>query len=307
MKQKHPISLVIHGGAWDIPPALSAAHKAGMLKALKLGWDVLQDGGTSLDAVEESISAMEDDETFNAGRGSCLNSAGEVECDASIMSGKALHAGAVGSVQGIVHPISLARAVMEKSEHLLLVGLGAGRFAKEHKIRQCHPDELIVDREIERWRRFQGESKKHGASSSSAEDSPGDTVGAVALDAQGALAAGSSTGGAPGKYPGRIGDSSLLGSGVYADNEIGGAASSGRGEGIIRVLLAKSVIDRLALHPEDPEKAAKDAIALLNKRTGGKGGIIALGASGTVAVAYNTPHMARAYMTSLMKSPFASV
>ena len=307
MKQKRPISLIIHGGAWDIPPALSAVHKAGMLKSLKLGWEILQDGGTSVDAVEQSISVMEDDETFNAGRGSCLNSAGEVECDASIMSGRALRAGAVGAVQGIVHPISLARAVMEKSEHLLLVGLGAARFAKEHKIRQCHPDELIVDREIDRWRRSQGESKRHGTKSSPAKESPGDTVGAVALDAHGSLAAGNSTGGTPGKYPGRIGDSSLLGSGMYADNEVGGAASSGWGEGIIRVLLAKSVIDRLAVRPGDPQSAAEDAIALLKKRTGGEGGVIALSASGAVAVAYNTPHMARAYITSSMKSPFASV
>lgn len=314
MKRKHPISLVVHGGAWDIPGPFAADHKAGVLKALRLGWEVLQDGGTAVDAVEHSIMAMEDDETFNAGRGSCLNAAGEVECDAIMMSGRSLRAGAVGAVQSVVHPISLARAIMEKSEHVLLVGLGASRFAKEHRIRLCPPDELIIEREIARWRQSQSSAKEStkrrsekSVRSLPREGAPADTVGAVALDSSGDLASGNSTGGTPNKYPGRIGDSALLGSGTYADNAVGAAASTGWGEGIMRVLLAKSVIDRMAIRPDDVERAVKDGIALLKKRTGGQGGVIALSASGGVAIAYSTPRMARAYFTSSMKSPVAAV
>ena len=133
MKQRHPLALIIHGGAWDIPEECVSANRTGMLRALASGWQILEKGGTAVDAVEHAVMSMEDDETFDAGRGSFLNAAGEIELDASIMNGKTFRAGAVAAVQTVVNPISVARVIMEKSDDILLVGMGAARFAREHK------------------------------------------------------------------------------------------------------------------------------------------------------------------------------
>jgi len=310
MKRQRPVSLVVHGGAWNIPEDETEAHRRGVLSGLKAGWELLRDGGTAVEAVERSITVMENDDTFNAGRGSALNAAGEIELDASIMEGETLRAGAVAALQNIANPISVARAIMEKSDAVLLVGLGAMRFAKERGIPTCGQDALITMREIARWRTSQasGEQtpvrrRKTGVRPSS----PGDTVGAVALDAEGRIASGTSTGGTPNKQPGRVGDSSLIGCGTYADNSVGGVSATGWGEGIIRVVMAKSLIDMLRVNGDDPEQAAKDAIALLKKRTGGHGGVIVLNAGGRVGIAYNTPRMARAYITSSARGPIAAV
>jgi beta-aspartyl-peptidase (threonine type) len=306
MKKKPLVSLAVHGGAWNIPGDESEAHRSGVLKALKAGWEVLLDGGPAVEAVERSVAVMENDETFNAGRGSALNSAGEIELDASIMEGGSLRAGAVAAVQNIANPISLARAIMEKSDAVLLVGLGATRFAKEHRIRTCGQDDLITGREIARWRASQA-SPGGSPARRKGGTLPGDTVGAVALDARGRIASGASTGGTPNKLPGRVGDCSMIGCGAYADDVVGGVSTTGWGEGIIRVVMAKSVIDMMRSNGEDPEKAAKDALALLKKRTGGHGGIIAMNAAGAVGIAFNTPKMSRAYITSTMKGPIAAV
>ena len=150
------ISLVVHGGAWNIPDDLVEAHKAGIQQALKSGWAVLSKGGSAVDAVEKAITVMEDDETFDAGAGSFMNMAGEVELDASIMNGKTFRAGAIAAVQHVKNPISLARKIMDESEHILLVGMGATRFAREHGVKTCSQDDLITDRELERWRDIQG-------------------------------------------------------------------------------------------------------------------------------------------------------
>ena len=309
MKRQNPVSLIVHGGAWNIPDDQADAHRAGVLSALKAGWEILKDGGTAVDAVERSIIVMENDDTFNAGHGSVLDAAGEIELDASIMEGGTLRAGAVAALQNVANPISAARAIMEESDSVLLVGLGAMRFAKEHGIATCGQDALITGREIARWREAQASGTGTAARRKGApgRSSPGDSVGAVALDAKGTIASGTSTGGTPNKHQGRVGDSALIGCGTYADNAVGGVSSTGWGEALIRVVMAKSVIDMMQSNGDDPERAAKDAIAVLKKRTGGQGGVVVLGASGGVGIAFNTPRMARAYITSSIKGPIAAV
>ena len=160
MKRQRPVSLVVHGGAWNIPGDQAEAHRKGVLNALKAGWEILKDGGTAVDAVERSIIVMENDETFNAGRGSALDAAGEIGLDASMMEGGTLRAGAVAAVQNIANPISVARAILEKSDAVLLVGLGAMRFAKERGIPTCGQDALITMREIARWRTSQASGER---------------------------------------------------------------------------------------------------------------------------------------------------
>ena len=309
MKRQRPVSFVVHGGAWNIPDDQADAHRTGVLNALKAGWEILKDGGTAVEAVERSIIVMENDDTFNAGRGSALDAAGEIELDASIMEGGTLRAGAVAAVQNVANPISVARAIMERSDTVLLVGLGATRFAKEHGIATCGQDALITLREIARWREAQASGGRTAPRRKGAPrgPSPGDGVGAVALDARGNIASGTSSGGTPNKHQGRVGDSALVGSGTYADNTLGGVSSTGRGEAIISAVMAKSVIGMMQSNGHDPERAAKDAIAVLKKRTGERGGVIVLSASGAVGVAFNTPRMARAFITSSIKGPIAAV
>ncbi len=309
MKRQRPISLVVHGGAWNIPDDEAEAHREGVLAALKAGWDILQGGATAVEAVEKAIVTLENDPTFNAGRGAALNNAGEIELDASIMEGESLRAGAVAAVQNIRNPISVARAIMEEGESVLLVGMGATRFAKEHGLPTCGQDALITPRAMARWRESQSSPPRTPVrrKGSARRPSPADTVGAVALDGEGRIASGSSTGGTPGKLSGRVGDSPLIGCGTYADNALGGASSTGWGEGIIRVVLAKSVLDIMHANGGDPESAAKDAVALLKKRTGGHGGVIVLNAAGNVGIGFNTPRMCRAFITSTARGPIAAV
>jgi len=301
------ISLVVHGGAWDIPDDVREDHKRGLLRALKSSWAVLASGGSAVDAVEDAIRIMEDDETFDAGRGSCINAAGDVELDAGIMNGKTLRAGAVAAVQNIKNPISLARKIMDESEHILLVGAGATRFAREHGVKTCRQDDLITDRELQRWRLAQGKKNSTTKDSFRRKDTAFGTVGAVAMDKFGNIASGTSTGGTPNKFPGHVGDSPLIGSGTYADNEVGGVSTTGWGEAMIKVVMAKSVIDLMDRNGGDPEKAVKDGIKLLERKTDGRGGLVALNNEGRVGIAYNTPRMARGYMNPEMKSPFVSV
>lgn len=302
------ISLIVHGGAWEIPDDALTAHRQGVLKAVKAGWLVLLDGGRAVDAVEQAVMTLEDDETFNAGRGSVLNAAGEIELDASMMEGKTYRAGAVAAVQQIAHPVSVARLVMEKSKHVLLVGLGAARFAQEHGVSLCGKDELITREQLARWREAQRELRGKTRKRSSMKEKIGhDTVGAVALDRRGHIAAAASTGGTPNKFPGRVGDSPLVGSGLYADDMVGGAVATGEGEEIIRVVLAKSVIDHLEKNGGDPQTAARTGIEMLRRKVDGRGGIIVMNRKGQVGVACNTSRMARGYMTPGMKSPAAFV
>jgi beta-aspartyl-peptidase (threonine type) len=303
VKSSSPLSLVLHGGAWNIPDDLVEPHRKGLRIAMKAGWGVLKKGGSAVDAVVESIGIMEDDETFDAGRGSFINAAGEVELDASIMDGSTFKAGAVAAVQNIRHPITLARKVMEESEHVMLVGMGASRFAREHGIKLCGQDDLITQRELERWRALQGDTKFKTRDAFRKGEHPTGTVGAVALDARGNIASGTSTGGTPNKYPGRVGDSPLIGCGTYADNLVGGVSTTGWGEAMIKVVMAKTVIDLMDWHGNDPGRAVVEGLKILERKAGGFGGVIAINNAGKVAIAYNTPRMARATMTNAMNTP----
>jgi beta-aspartyl-peptidase (threonine type) len=297
------LSLIVHGGAWDIPDELREAHQAGCRAALRAGWSILQGGGHALDAVEAAIRVMEDDPVLNAGTGAVLNAAGEVQLDASIMEGAQLRAGAVAAVQGIKNPISLARLVLE-SDNVFLVAEGAVQFGQASGMELCDPRELVVERELRLWearRREMGVSE--GAGSSAAA---GDTVGAVAIDSRGDLAAGDSTGGTPFKHPGRVGDSPLIGCGIYADNRVGAAACTGWGEAITRVVLAKTALELLR-EGGSVQEAAAGAIRLLLERVEGRGGVIVVGNDGDVGYAFNTAAMARGYLREGMSEPLVSV
>ncbi len=300
------ISFILHGGAWDIPDAMVEDHKNGVRRALEIGWEILSGGGNSIDAVEQAIRYLEDDTTFDAGRGSFVNANGEIELDASIMNGTTFRCGAVAAVQNIRNPISLARLVMDKSEHVLITGMGAIRFARDNGILQCKSDELLVGRELQRWKELQRQNS-FSTIDAFRKKFPSDTVGAVALDQNGVIAAGTSTGGTPNKYPGRVGDSPLIGAGTYADSEFGGVSCTGWGEAIIKVSLARTVVGNLELNGGDVESAAKSGIERLEKKANGYGGVIVLNKFGNAAVAYNTPRMARAYRTSEMNESVVEI
>src|SRR5512144_745081 len=283
-----PISLIVHGGAWDIPDDEVAEHQHGCRAALEAGWRVLEMGGAALDAVEVAVRALEDAPIFDAGVGSVLNRDGDVELDAAIMDGPTLRSGAVAAVRRVRNPITLARRVLE-SQVILLVGQGAERFAESAGLPLCDPAELIVERERRRWAELlaQSEMRTQDAFGAKKEDKetgkqgeeetaisrvslspglpfshPSDTVGAVALDHDGHLAAGTSTGGTSNKLPGRVGDSPLIGCGLYADDQTGGCSSTGWGESIMKVLLAKTATDLIGAG-HDPMAAARLAIDTL--------------------------------------------
>lgn len=287
-------AIIVHGGAWDIPDEEVKAHREGCQRAVAAGWAVLDGGGSALDAVQASVTVMEDDPTFDAGHGAALNAAGEVELDAMLMDGASLRAGAVAAVRFVRNPIVLARAVMEHSEHLLLVGEGAWRFAASQGVALCCPDELVVEREMARYRHLR--SQASSTSRHFFEHHPRGTVGAVAIDWHGHLAAATSTGGTPLKLPGRVGDSALIGCGTYADDATGAVSTSGWGESIMRVVLAKTICDLMGTGFHSKE-AAREGIAILGRKVQGLGGAIAINARGQVGWAFNTPRMAYAYKT----------
>jgi L-asparaginase / beta-aspartyl-peptidase len=300
-------SIIVHGGAWDIPDSTLDDHRNGIANAVSAGWNVLLRRGSALDAVEAAIHVMEDDPTFDAGRGSFVNMAGQIELDASIMDGKTLRAGAVGAVRNILHPITLARAVMEKSEHVLLVSDGAMRFAREQNIPFCGADDLLTGREFERWKEIQTRPAYSGKEAFAGTTNQRDTVGCVALDDDGNVASGTSTGGTPNKYPGRVGDSPIIGCGTYAVNSVGGVSTTGWGEAIIKVVLAKSIIDAIDMLKMNPDDAAQHGISILHSRVEGYGGVIVLTREGRFGIAYNTPRMARAFMSDTMKEPVVEI
>ncbi len=286
------IALIVHGGAGDITDSEIEPHRRGAENAARAGWDVLRKGGRAVDAVQAAIVAMEDDPEFDAGTGSYLNRDGEVEMDASFMDGRTLDAGAVAGVQRVKNPILLARRVME-SEHTLLIMHGAERFAQERGMALIDNAALRTPARIAKWK----ESTAHPPAPPSAKYVPasGGTVGCVAVDRDGNIAAGTSTGGMNFKRAGRVGDSPLIGCGVYADNLLGGASATGWGESITRVVLSKFAVDSLA-NDRHPSKVARAAIEHLARRVGGTGGIILADRSGRIGYAFNSAHMARAYI-----------
>jgi len=318
----HPV-LLIHGGAWAMPDDAVAAHERGIASALAAGWSALSRGGTAVDAVEAAVTIMEDDDTFDAGRGSFLNRDGRVQLDALLMNGADLRTGGVACVERLRNPIQAARLVLEKSPHVYFVGTGAERFATQNGMRLIDNTELIVPRERDRLMAFQrAEAAGHPDTTFSGGsieqlavetevaaalpdelriDDPTlhshDTVGAVALDQYGNLAAGTSTGGTLSKTPGRVGDSSLIGCGCYADNLSAAVSLTGWGEPIMKLVLGKWAVDRVAAGAT-PQSAASAAIDYLFTRLDGHGGIILLGPDGQLGIAHNTPRMAWGYATA---------
>ena len=292
-----------------MPDDMVDAHIRGVNHALTAGWRVLERGGSALDAVEEAVVIMEDDETFDAGRGSFLNRDGRVQLDALIMDGSTLRAGGVGCVEHLRNPIRAARKILSESPHVYFVGEGAEKFAAEHDVPLCKNEDLIIPREVERLRKYQSElaqrdTKQDGndlfasnsADAASDETISHDTVGAVALDRNGNIGAATSTGGTLNKAPGRLGDSSLIGCGCYADNESAAASTTGWGEPIMKLVLAKWTADRIAAG-NLPEWSAQEAMNYLKQRVNGHGGIIVLNTAGHIGIAHNTPRMAWAYKT----------
>ena len=277
------MAIVVHGGAgnWSDEGGELVEARQACEAAAAAGRAVLARGGSALDAVETAVILLEDCPVLDAGRGSYPNTEGAVEMDALIMDGRDLKLGAIAAIQRVRHPISLARRVMLDSGHHLLVGPGAELFADSIGFPRCDVSELLVG---------------NGSADSLPQPSAalGDTVGAVALDADGNLAAATSTGGTRNKRPGRVGDSPLVGSGAYADNWTAGVSATGYGEALMRVVISKRVCDLVGTGLSAAAACAA-AIRLLEERTGGEGGLIAVDARGQVGFAFNTRAMPHAY------------
>ncbi|WP_395751229.1 isoaspartyl peptidase/L-asparaginase family protein [Prosthecobacter sp.] len=293
-----PITLVIHGGAGVARADLSAEKEAECRKvleeALQGGHKILREGGTSLDAVQAAIIILEDSPLFNAGRGSALTSAGTVEMDVSIMDGQKHTAGAAACVTGVRNPVRLARLIMERTPHVLLVGQGAETFAKECKLPFEPMEYFITPEQQKRLRKVQ----KAQASATPITDFTlrTGTVGAVALDKAGHLAAGTSTGGLTNKRPGRAGDSPLIGAGTYAEDGACAVSCTGHGESFIRSVVAYDVAAHMKYAKSDVATAARRVIHEVLPKHEGKGGLIALDSSGNISTPFNTPGMFHAWI-----------
>lgn len=289
----HPPAIIVHGGAGNLgadDPASSgqpdAPRLVGVRRAAQEGLALLQRGGSALDAVELAVRILEDDPTYNAGIGSCLTAAGEVELDASIMDGATLRCGAVAAVKDVQNPVGLARLVMDRTEHVLLAGPGASAFARSVGLPAIPNALLITPPQRARFAAAQAAQSpaapKHG------------TVGAAARDQGGHLAAASSTGGMFLKRPGRIGDTPIIGAGTYADDRLAAVSCTGHGEKFIQMTMARLAAD-LAAAGRSATGAAREAIRRLAERVQGEGGLILVGLSGDPGFAHNTPVMSRAW------------
>jgi len=289
--------LVIHGGAGvvrkEMTPEKEKAVRAGLEKALATGYAVLKSGGNSLDAVQKAIVVLEDDPNFNAGRGAVFNHEGKNELDASIMDGATQRAGAVANVHRIRNPIELARAVMEKSEHVMLIGDGAEQFAQSIGMPLVDPKYFYTEA---RWKALQQALEEEKAKSAEAGKTPHHgTVGAVALDVKGNLAAGTSTGGMTNKRFGRVGDSAIIGAGTYADARCA-VSATGWGEFYIRATAARDICARVEFRGDELKKAADEVVLGIIPKLGGDGGVIALDKDGNIAAPFNTDGMFRAWV-----------
>lgn len=280
-------ALVIHGGAGALPESGRDDIRKGCALALRAGWAVLKAGGAALDAVCAAVVVLEDDPLFNAGVGSALTADGTIEMDASVMDGSGLRAGAVALLTRVRNPVGLARAVLEDGQHVLLAGEGAERFAVQRGVVLCAPEALVTARQRERW---------------SAGPGPDGTVGAVAVDYRGHVAAATSTGGRFGKRAGRIGDSAVIGAGTYADNSAGAASATGNGDAILRIGLTRAVIDGLR-DGRDPQSVAAEQLTRLQQHTGASGGVIVVDPLGRIGFAHNTPFMSGGSMDASKAEP----
>jgi len=266
-------ALLIHGGAGADPEFAREELRQGIRDAVAAGWARLREGGSAVDAVEASVAAMEDNPRFNAGRGSVLTSDGTVEMDASIMEGDSLANGAVACVSGVRHPVTLARRILEERGQSFFVGDGAIDRARALGVPLCDPAELVTERQRRRLQATQA-----------------GTVGAVAIDRAGTIAAATSTGGRAGQLPGRVGDAPLIGCGTYADSTLAGVSCTGDGEAAIRVVLARRTLEILKT-VEDPARAAEIAVDVLVEEGRGHGGLILVDWKGRTAFAHSTPFM----------------
>ncbi len=283
-------ALVLHGGAGSMnfesfPVTFRKMYKYSLDSALQLGLDVLKGGGASIDAVETVIRCMENDTLFNAGKGAVFTSEGKNELDASIMTGEELNAGAVAGVTNIKNPISAARAVMEKSPHVMLAGDGASIFARDAGLEIVEPGYFFTKKRFESLQR-------------SRENEPHGTVGCVALDRKGNLCAGTSTGGITNKKHGRIGDSPVIGAGTYANNQTCGVSATGQGEYFIRLAVAHDISALMEYRGMDVESAARLVVEKKLVEAGGEGGVVCLDKFGKAAMVTNTSGMFRAYGNS---------
>lgn len=302
-------AIIVHGGAWRIPEEEHQAHQQGCYKAAVAGYEVLARGGPALDAVEVAVTILEDDPTFDAGIGSHLNQAGVVQLDAGMMDGATLQVGAVAAIERIQNPIQVARRLLT-SPHNMFVGLGATEWAIRAGFSVVDPATFIVSREKQR---YEYHLQAGPPRLEEGFEHPGDTVGAVAIDQAGHLVAGTSTGGTLFKPVGRVGDSPLPGCGYYADNQSAAVSTTGHGESIIRIQLARTAADlAVQLADQAPSEGlffapAEAAIRVLGERVAGRGGLIMIDRAGRVGFAYNTPHMARAYMRPGMAEPVVGI
>lgn len=280
-------AIIVHGGAWSIPDSLREDHITGVINAVKIGYKLLIDGKSALDAVEEAATSMEDNPIFDAGVGSFLNEEGDVELDALIMDGSTLEVGAIGAVSNCKNPIKLARKLLGKSfSPMMLVGRGAAIFAEKMGL-SCSPEELIVPREKKRWEKAKGGVDIFTPTAKG-------TVGAVAVDKEGNLATANSTGGSPFKMVGRLGDTPLIGSGGYA-SERAAASSTGHGESFMKLNAAKLATD--LCENQTPQNVARIVIDRI-ANIAGYGGIIIVDRYGKIGYFFNTERMAYALITT---------
>ena len=304
-RTENPFCLAVHGGAGTIlkenmTPELESEYRTKLKEALQAGYDILKNNGSSLDAVQAAITILEDSPLFNAGKGAVFTNAGTNELDSSIMDGKTLNAGAVTGVKTIKNPIACARLVMEKSTHVLLAGEGAEQFAKENGLEMVSQDYFFSEK---RWQQFQKRLEKETEQAfQDSDEAPRPTagkfgtVGCVALDRNGNLAAGTSTGGMTNKRFGRVGDSPIIGAGIYANNETCAVSATGTGEYFMRTVAAFDIHAEMAYNERSIESAADKVIMEKLTQLGGTGGVIALDRRGHIAMPFNTAGMYRGYV-----------
>lgn len=312
-KLRKPV-IVVHGGAGRWHPERSQAGFEGVKRAAKKGFEILNNGGNAVDAVMEAVAVMEDDGAFNAGYGSSLNIEKNVEMEASIMNGKTLQAGATGLLKDIKNPVRLARIVMEETDHVFVVGEGAEKLAKAFNLERRNPiSELRLKYYADQKKALLEGKFELPKLANLAKAHPDlfklETVGSVALDKEGNVAAATSTGGFPLKLPGRIGDSPLIGCGTYADNQAGACSATGVGEVAIRLALSKTVCNYME-SGKTAQEAVEQAIRLVNTRISdvyNHMGLIAVDLHGRVGAAHNSPNMCWAQLTSEMQEPIASL
>ncbi|OCT80563.1 isoaspartyl peptidase/L-asparaginase [Xenopus laevis] len=281
--------IVIHGGAWAIPDHLAECSKIGVKNAAKCGYSVLVNRGSSMQAVESAVRVLEDDISFDAGHGAVLNADGDVELDAVIMDGKNLAAGSVSCIKNISNPITFARTVLEKTSHTMLTGKGADAYAEKMNIARVSRDELVTEHAIQEWEQYH--KYKQSVTNLFNTEKVHDTVGAVAIDCQGNVSCATSTGGITNKMVGRVGDSPIIGCGGYADNHVGAVSTTGHGESIMKVTLARLVLFYME-QGETPQKAADQALEYMINRVHGRGGLVVVSKNGQWAARFTTKRMA---------------